>query len=308
MNAREITHALGGKWHGSYGVARCVAHDDHSPSLKLRDGELGRLLVACYSGCEAKEILAELRRRGLIEGTAADIDPAEAEARSRRIQEEAEAGRRKREERARAIWRASGPAIGSAAEAYLRSRGITIAPPRSLRFHPALEHPGHGTAPAMVAAVQCAPDGRITGVHRTFLKPDGSGKAFGHDSKLSLGSISTGAVRLDALRPDQWLIVGEGIESTLSAMQATGWPGWAALSTAGLKSLVLPSTVRMVLIAADNDTNGAGGAAAKAVALRWIEEGRRVRIAMPPEAGTDFNDLLQRGDAARIESISNVAA
>ncbi len=28
MNAESLTRALGGRWHGSYGTARCPAHDD----------------------------------------------------------------------------------------------------------------------------------------------------------------------------------------------------------------------------------------------------------------------------------------
>ena len=37
MAARTITQALGGRWHGTYGTARCPAHEDRNPSLKLRD-------------------------------------------------------------------------------------------------------------------------------------------------------------------------------------------------------------------------------------------------------------------------------
>ena len=30
MNAESLTKALGGRWHGSYGTARCPAHDDRA--------------------------------------------------------------------------------------------------------------------------------------------------------------------------------------------------------------------------------------------------------------------------------------
>jgi putative DNA primase/helicase len=69
-------------------------------------------------------------------------------------------------------------------------------------------------------------------------------------------------------------------------------PGWAALSANGIRSLVLPPSVRKVLIAADNDASGTGEQAARDAAQRWLAESRRVRIAIPPEPGTDFNDLL----------------
>jgi DNA primase len=83
----------------------------------------------------------------------------------------------------------------------------------------------------------------------------------------------------------------EGIETCLAAMQATGLPAWAALSTSGLRTLDLPEAVQDVIILADGD--GAGEAAARHAALRWRWEGRRARIARAPR-GMDFNDLLVR--------------
>ena len=92
-------------------------------------------------------------------------------------------------------------------------------------------------------------------------------------------------------------MVGEGIETCLAAMQATGHAAWAALSTSGLRVLDLPRDVRDVIVLADGDDPGE--AAAQDCAWRWKREGRRVRIARPPQ-GMDFNDLLRRR-APRIE-------
>jgi len=47
------------------------------------------------------------------------------------------------------------------------------------------------------------------------------------------------------------------------------------------------------------DGDKPGEVAARAAALRWKGEGRRVRIARPPQ-GMDFNDMLL-GRASRIE-------
>ena len=104
---------------------------------------------------------------------------------------------------------------------------------------------------------------------------------------MMLGPCRGGAVRL--AHADALLMVGEGIETCLSAMQATGYPAWAALSTSGLRTLELPSIVREVIILADGDAPGE--AAARCGAHRWVGEGRRVRIARPPH-GLDFNDLI----------------
>ena len=42
MTAAELTAALGGRWSGSSGEARCPAHDDHAPSLSIPDGDCAR--------------------------------------------------------------------------------------------------------------------------------------------------------------------------------------------------------------------------------------------------------------------------
>ena len=96
-------------------------------------------------------------------------------------------------------------------------------------------------------------------------------------------------------------MVGEGIESCLAAMLETGLPACAALSAGGIESLILPITVRRVIILADNDTNYRGQKAAWKAAQRWTAESRSVRIAMPPETDTDFNDLLTQYAASRGE-------
>jgi hypothetical protein len=116
-----------------------------------------------------------------------------------------------------------------------------------------------------------------------------SAKAKVADPKRSLGPIKGGAVRLAPAGPT--LLVGEGIETTLAAMIGSDLPGWAALSTGGLRGLVLPDLVQTVIIAADHDPPGI--ATAEAAATRWHAEGRRVRIALPPESKTDFNDLVR---------------
>src|SRR5260221_626136 len=128
-------------------------------------------------------------------------------------------------------------------------------------------------------------------IHRTWRQPDGLAKASFSEPRLSLGPIGGGAVRLPP--PGELLLVGDGIETTASGMAATRLPAWAALSATGLERLILPSLpLPAFIILADNDVNGTGEKAAQKAAPRWLAEGRRVRIAIPPEPGSDFNDLL----------------
>jgi hypothetical protein len=112
---------------------------------------------------------------------------------------------------------------------------------------------------------------------------------------MMLGPCRGGAVRL--ADPGNVLMIGEGIETCLTAMLATGQPAWAALSTSGLRALDLPDGARNVIVLADGDDPGE--AAARDCAWRWTREGRRVRVARPPR-GMDFNDMLL-GRAPRVE-------
>src|SRR5262249_55283459 len=132
-------------------------------------------------------------------------------------------------------------------------------------------------------------NGELVGVHRTYLDRDVTG-VWRRRDRASLGPVSGGAVRLAPAAGT--LLIGEGIETCLAAMQATAQPAWAALSTSGLVALVLPPIVRTVIILADHDVNGAGQHAARIAETRWRREGRRVSVWMSPQPGEDANDCL----------------
>jgi putative DNA primase/helicase len=196
--------------------------------------------------------------------------------------------------RAQNTWDRAEGAAGTPIVPYFAGRGITTPPPPTLRWssrcwHGALQQ----ELPAMIALVEHVKRG-IVGILRTYLRADGSDKAdIPKDwQKRALGPIGGGAVRLGMPQPGSWFAVGEGIETILSVMTACAVPGWAALSAGGLRALILPPEATHVVVCADNDLNGIGQRAAHDAAERWLFEGRRVRLAIPPDAGTDFNDLL----------------
>ena len=141
----------------------------------------------------------------------------------------------------------------------------------------------------MVAAVQLWPGIEPVAVHRTFLKADGSGKAEVADPKLSYGPIREAAIRLAAA--GETLLIGEGIESSLSGQQETGIAAWCSISASNMPNLVLPELplARVVIIAADGDE--AGSKAALRAADTWARQGRQVRITSPP---VPFRDLGHR--------------
>ena len=266
-------------------MARCPAHDDRKPSLSITDAEDGKILVHCHAGCDQLGVIAVLAVSWAVEG----LPPRSSLLSTPRVTVNKKRGDHNvtADRNALNIWRSSTSAEGTLVETYLAARGLHVPLPPTLRFHPGLKHPSGGIWPAMVALVTRGVDDAPLAIHRTFLAPDGAGKAPVDPQKMMLGPCRGGAVRLAPA--GNVLMVGEGIETCLAAMQATGHPAWAALSTSGLLALDLPDDVRDVIVLADGDE--AGKAAARGAALRWKREGRRVRIAHPPE-GMDFNDML----------------
>jgi putative DNA primase/helicase len=282
--AEDLAKALNGRKVGVGWMACCPAHHDREPSLSIRETDDGKILVHCHAGCDQDDVIAALRSRGLW--------PEKGPRQRRRSALHAIASKparddTKRTEAGLAMWNASISGDGSLVEKYLATRGLHLPLPPMLRFHAALKHRSGGIWPAMVALVTRGVDDAPLGIHRTFLARDGSGKAPVEPQKMMLGPCRGGAVRLAPA--GDVLMVGEGIETSLAAMQARGLPAWAALSTSGMLALDLPPDVREVIVLADGDA--AGGSAASGAALRWKREGRRVRIAHAPQ-GMDFNDML----------------
>jgi hypothetical protein len=285
MNAETIAKFLGGRKGGAGWVARCPAHDDRKPSLSISDSDDGKVLVRCHAGCEQEQVLAALKSRGLwMENSPRRFTRSAPRVASNNQPDRDDA---KRTEAALVVWQSAMSADGTLVETYFASRGLHLPPPTTLRFHAGLKHPSGGIWPAMVGLVTRGSDGTPLAIHRTFLARDGAGKARVEPSKMMLGPCRGGAVQL--AMPGDLLMVGEGIETSLTAMLATGHPAWAALSTSGLRTLDLPGAARNVIVLADGDDPGE--AAARDCAWRWMREGRRVRVARPPQ-GMDFNDML----------------
>lgn len=205
-------------------------------------------------------------------------------------------------ERARRLWHESTPARGTVVERYLAGRGLGLPEPpddaRVLRFHPACprrspeddaqieHHIEHH--PAMVALMTDPLTGEPCGLHRTFLRGDGSDRLRDRKGKAMLGEA--GVVRLSHDDDVTFgLGIAEGIETSLSVMQHFGWrPVWAATSAGAIARLPVLRGVETLTIFADADS--AGIAAAQAAAARWREAGRSARILRPPTG--DFNDLV----------------
>ena len=293
MTARMIVHALGGHWHGSYGMARCPVpshgsgNGDRNPSLKVMDGD-GGAIVHCHGGCDWQDVKAELRRRGLLpEFEPTTTTRSTAALMSSTSTATASADTIRRTQAAQAIWERAEPIAGTLAHEYLRSRDITIPPPPSLRYASLTHGPTGLVFPAMIAGVQVV-DHHPVAVHRTYLQLNGRGKANVSQPRMALGPIAGGAVRLGPAGVE--IGICEGIETGLSVAQLFGVTVWCCLGGSNMKNLALPEIVERVRIFGDNGEPGHRFAESAAEAFH--RQGRKVTLTYPTEQYGDFNDVL----------------
>lgn len=242
----------------------------------------GCTLYYCHAGCSQPDLLKVIR------GVQHDWTPI--------YERRPQAKKAGLQEYIFRLWQSSILATGTLAETYLIGRGITTPISASIRFLPRHKHKDNNDEtfwPVMLAGIADY-TGKLQALHRTYLTSEGR-KAPVKPSKMTLGPVGGYAVHLATA--GEIMAVSEGIETGFSFMEATGLPTWAAVSAGGIIKLNLPPLplAREVIIAADNDENGVGQRAAEAAAVRWLAEGRKVKIALPPEVGTDFNDMLVEG-------------
>jgi Toprim domain len=207
-------------------------------------------------------------------------------------------------EAARRLLASAKPILGTIAETYLRGRGIAgVGDLDCLSFHPRCYYRAHDSAPretwpALVAAVTNL-DGATTGILRTWLARDGSGKAPLATPRRAMGRLLGAGVRFG--KATDVMAAGEGLETMLSLrVVLPAMPMVAALSSAHLAALILPAGLRRLYIARDNDR--AGHRAAEALGIRANTDGVE-DLVLTPHAD-DFNtDLCGLGPEALAASL-----
>jgi len=248
-------------------MARCPAHGDRTPSLAVTDRD-GRVLVHCHAGCEQRDVIEALRRRGLwlgrsgrAEQTGRPALPSRHEPDTRVI--------------AAYLWRRRHPVQESPVERYLcdvrRYRGPI---PSTLGYLP--PHGDH--PPAMIAAFGLADepkpgmvtiaDEAVTAVHLTRLTADG--RKAGPPTKIMLGAPIVGPIVIAHPGDGLGLAVTEGIEDALAVHEATGLGTWAAGSAGRLPAMAehIPAFIEAVTIPSHDDPAGRRAAAELAALLR----------------------------------------
>ncbi len=280
-------------------------------------------------------------------GPKQDISAEDRQARERKAEEnkrrnEARAAKERAEaiKAARDIWLAGIEPEGTAVRVYLERRGfpLDLIPvlPKCLRFHPALAYTVRGETgwetihrgPAMLAAVQ-GPDGMAAAVHRTWIdlgRPTGKARLIhpktGEDlpAKKVIGSKKGGAIRLSGNSfTSETMVMGEGIETTLSAMVAGVYPGamfWAGVDLGNMagrrqirgegmkfkgipdldddEAFLPPVCVKRLIYVMDGDSEPKMTRAKLEAGLRRAmvkRKGLRGQIAAAPR-GLDLNDVL----------------
>jgi Toprim domain len=230
-------------------------------------------------------------------GESAAIDPG----RLKQLRREAAARdadyAKEQRRKARWMWSKSRPAPGTIVETYLKSRGITLPVPATIRFLPPTK-PGHH--PTMISAygipdepepgVLAIVAEQITAVHLTMLKADGSGKADVDPNKITIASPSGMPMVLAPMNDLMGLAITEGIENALSVHQATGLGAWASGGAALMPKLAAAienlATTReydgspdCITIFVDDDDDGRRNAHALATGLLNLS----TKLAAPPK-------------------------
>jgi len=205
------------------------------------------------------------------------------------------------------IWRASMEACGTAAERYLHRRAIRYMS-ADVRYAPSAVFGRIAGATwvkgACVVFRASDASGRGRAVQLVRIYDDGRPvTANGRKLKFCIGGLHGASVRLPGAPAPAPLFLAEGAETAASVAQLTCCECWAMLGSVARADLSGESASRPTIVAADDDPI----AAPSAIALRdrlleWRLAGRNVRVIYPWAVRrydkSDFNDLLQAGEAA----------
>jgi hypothetical protein len=267
----DIVGTLRGTWRGNVAMCCCPAHNDHTPSLSLRQGDHG-ILVTCFAGCSSIDVLRELERIAVTRHY--EPPPDAPKARSANVQR---------------LWDEALPVPGTLGERYLASRFLLPAA-GDLRFHPRCPHgarPHTVFKPALLVAVREGP--RLVALQRIFLDP----VTARYTAKATIGPLGFGAWRGGGIGPTIGL--AEGFETARAWSRLRGLPCWATLGSRRFGLVTIPDSVTSLILAGDNDT--AGRRAVNRAARAYAADNRLIRVDMPP-LGKDWAQVLEEQEAA----------
>lgn len=342
-----------GKGRGKTIWANCCFHGEKTPSLKINDERGTFHCFGCGASGDHFTVLSELGGKSFHEAVevlgGTRLITTEERAEIERRQREFDERERKDRERARTaserLFNEGRPVAGTHVEAYLSARGLPVVPRWTfdLRYMPSLIYRGFkdddadetvelGAFPAMVAAIRDR-DGKIMGLHRTYLDPERPAKlqppgdSRRNGAKKVMGDQRGGMILLSP--PAKTLAIGEGIE-TSQAWYALGLGDGDVSVAAGVSlgnisgssagsaphparedrtvpngfpdfdrpGLLLPRHVENVVLLGDGDSDPHMTRARLLVAARrFHQQGVGVMVQVAPD-GKDFADLLEEQGAS----------
>lgn len=320
LNGLDKATKVSGGW-----KACCPSHNDHKPSLSIRESRSGNVLVKCRSGCSQDEVIGALRGLGLWGSSDGIVRPRPAKRVHDTTEEDAKDSRRMRE--AKEMYEKAGD-IADFPDLimYIKSRGLD---PAILR--------ASGVKAAKIARARFdkdkTPPGWISGELANALlypvyHPNDIFKSgdkwqigvqrewpWGRDGgprsvKASWGKTHAphgaggGGFLIGEISVLSALYIVEGQLTGFGVHAATGAPVLVFFS-AGAMAAIGVSTIRgisgyqaSVHIAGDCDRSGTGQKAAEKCAGRILDIAPQipVTISIPEDKGTDWLDVLvERG-------------
>ncbi|EJA5857905.1 toprim domain-containing protein [Salmonella enterica] len=187
-------------------------------------------------------------------------------------------------------------------EAYLQRRGILELPDEGIRFCD--KQTCNGREYQALYSLATDDKGALCYLHRTLLDGDRKADVVAAKKLMALQESSyleyAGSVAIRMFPPAATLGIAEGIETALSCRQIYRCNVWSVMNTSFMEKFIAPPGVNHLVIFADNDTHGAGLAAAFKCGKNNIlsrNDVEKVSIRWPDLP--DFNDMLTEGCEAR---------
>jgi putative DNA primase/helicase len=291
----------------------CPVHGNtDTPALSVTDSGNGDVDVFCHgAGCDFKEIKDRFRQDNLLPEWKPEkhSGPLKKSQQTNDLKTHGSVSAPQPPslpEKESFIWKqASKEGIEHAAK-YLAGRGIVIALPVCIRWNDYTDKKTGETTHMLVAAASMPTDTAVYAVQRLFIDLETYKKT---GAKMH-GPCEGRGVWFNRKGDMSVIVAGEGIETTLSAMQATGKNGVATLSTSGTKNLIIPDETKVLYVLVDSDpvrdkeiASMPGQKAAYIMAQQFVangEEYNRAFLVSPDDtcftdnpSKLDFNDLLK---------------
>jgi|GEM_PF-1577658 len=324
--AHDIASALSGgkpEKNGDGYSCLCPVHGDKHNSLSIKDDGNGSVIVHCHVGCNYKDIKDKLVSMGFLDEWKPEYGGSSS---SPKVDVKQSANPKEpipEKEKVSVPWKLAtrdSKAIEHV-QKYFSSRGVNFeTTPRCFKSGSYKDKKSGEYIHQIVSAVTTLDDDNVYASCRTRFDPE-TWQCIPHPDgrkKPQLGKCASKGrgVWFNRKGDMHILIVGEGQETVLSAMQVTGHNGVAGLTANGMEALKLPDQTDTIYICVDSDTSFTGQRASIALAKRFEDSapGKKAFLVTPCDdcfssepTKLDFNDLLMddpTGDKIR-ERFSN---